>query len=57
MAKKGALCSSLFISRRTSPASTDNSSYYIKELNKCFGELSASCKSFSKECRIWQEAK
>ena len=47
MAKKGALCSLLFISRRTSSASTDISSFCIKGL-KYFGEPVGSCKSVSK---------
>ena len=47
MAKKGALCNSLFISRRTSSVSTDISSFCIKRL-KYFGEPLGSCKSLSK---------
>ena len=47
MAKKGALCSSLFISRRTSLAGTDISSFCIKEL-EYFGERLGSRKSLSK---------
>ena len=47
MAKQGALSSLLFISRRTSSASTDFSSFYIKEL-KYFGKPLDSCKILSK---------
>ena len=45
--KKGALCSSLFISRKTSSASTDISSFCIKGL-KYFIEPVGSCKSLSR---------
>ena len=44
MAKKGALCSSLFISRRTFLGSTDISLFCVKGL-KNFGEPLGSCKS------------
>ena len=47
MAKKEALYSSRFISRRTSSASTDISLLCIKGL-KYFGEPLGSCKSLSK---------
>ena len=47
MAKKGTLCNSLFISWRTSSASTNINSFSIKEL-KYFGEHLGSCKSLSK---------
>ena len=47
MAKKGAFCSSLFISRRTSSANTDITSFCIKGL-KYFGEPLGSYKSLSK---------
>ena len=52
--KKEALCSSLFISRRTSSASTDISSFFIKEL-KYFEEHLGSCKSLSKT--VWYLAR
>ena len=55
MAKKGALCSLLFISQRSSSASTDISSFCIKGL-KYFGEPLGSIKVYLKQCRIWQEA-
>ena len=47
MAKKGALCTSLFISGRTSSASTNISSFCFKGL-KYFGEPLGSCKNLSK---------
>ena len=57
MAKKGALCSSLFVSQRTFSASADISSFCIKGL-KYFGEPLGSCKRLSKTVSycIWQEA-
>ena len=47
MAKKGALCSLLFESRRTFSASTDISSFCIKGLIY-FGEPLGSCRTLSK---------
>ena len=47
MAEKGTLCSLLFISRRTSSANIDISSFCIKGL-KYFGKPLGSCKSLSK---------
>ena len=47
MAKNGALCSLLFISRITSSANTDISSFCMKGL-KYFGELLGSCKNLFK---------
>ena len=57
MAKKGALCSSLFISRRTSSAGNHFTVLYFvtKDLNILENHLVV-VKACLKQCRIWQEA-